>query len=341
MTIKRTLLLLIAATFIGGTAMAQSLSTGLVAYYPFNGNFNDNSQYTNNATQHGGVTFATDKWGNANSCASFDGVDDWVDAPATVSNTLDKYMTMSFLYKPYSSLGQEIISKSNYSYPPTNNFQYQVGFNQQSVINVSGTNDHIFFSTNHYGCTSNGNLAQHYLFSDSLAKIASWSCVTVVFNLGEKKIYVDGQLIGIDTVTVGTSNTLNYCVGGSLRFGIWWQQHQMYFEGLLDEFRLYNRVLSLDEISQLCNYNPLDVETIQKETMTISNDITARKIYVTKISSIGNANLKIINQLGQEIYKSSFDQNRIEISTAQFTSGVYLVQLKTPTGISNQKLIIP
>ena len=46
---------------------------GLVAYYPFNGNAND-------GTVHG-ATLTEDRFGNANSAYSFDGVDDYISIP--------------------------------------------------------------------------------------------------------------------------------------------------------------------------------------------------------------------------------------------------------------------
>lgn len=342
MALKSILSLFAAGVFLSNTVGAQSLSTGLVAYYSFDGNFNDSSQYANHATPHGGVTFATDKWGNANSCASFDGIDDWVDAPATVYNTLGKRMTLSFLYKPFSPVAQEIISKSDYNYPPTHNFQYQVGFNQQSVINITGSNDHLFFSTNHTGnCNAAAGLANDYLFTDSFANLAQWSCITVVFDSGVKSMYVDDQLIGTKVVTAGNSASLDSCIGGTLRFGIWWAQHQMYYEGLLDEVRIYNRVLDREEIHDLCSGNIINgIETVNKEAFNIYNDFSAGKVYITKTATIGDCSLKIFNQLGQVVYTSRFDQNKMDISTSNFASGIYIIQLKTPTGISNQKLIL-
>jgi hypothetical protein len=46
------------------------LSDGLVAYYPFNGNANDESGTGNNGTEYGGVTYGNGITGKA---ASFDG----------------------------------------------------------------------------------------------------------------------------------------------------------------------------------------------------------------------------------------------------------------------------
>ena len=47
-------------------------NTGLVAYYPFNGNANDESGNGNNGTVNG-ATLTTDRDGNANSAYDFDG----------------------------------------------------------------------------------------------------------------------------------------------------------------------------------------------------------------------------------------------------------------------------
>src|SRR2546425_816636 len=51
---------------------AQTLSTGLVAFYPFNGNFNDESGNGNHGVA-GNVSFAADRFGIANRAGSFAG----------------------------------------------------------------------------------------------------------------------------------------------------------------------------------------------------------------------------------------------------------------------------
>tara|TARA_B100000902_G_C26670287_1_gene602721 strand:- start:79 stop:306 length:228 start_codon:yes stop_codon:yes gene_type:complete len=48
-------------------------TNGLVGYWPFNGNANDESVNTNNGTVNG-ATLTTDRFGNANSAYDFDGV---------------------------------------------------------------------------------------------------------------------------------------------------------------------------------------------------------------------------------------------------------------------------
>ena len=49
---------------------------GLVGYWPFNGNANDESGNGNNGTAINGVLMTTDRFNNLNSAYSFDGIDD-------------------------------------------------------------------------------------------------------------------------------------------------------------------------------------------------------------------------------------------------------------------------
>ncbi len=52
------------------------LKDGLVAYYPFNGNANDESGNGNNGTEYGGLTYANGQIGKA---SKFDGIDDFIE----------------------------------------------------------------------------------------------------------------------------------------------------------------------------------------------------------------------------------------------------------------------
>ena len=54
------------------------INDGLVAYYPFNGNANDESGNGHNGTINS-ATLTSDRFGNPNSAYSFDGVNDYID----------------------------------------------------------------------------------------------------------------------------------------------------------------------------------------------------------------------------------------------------------------------
>ena len=75
---KKLLYLFFALLFINQHIVAQVPSyvptDGLVAYYPFNGNANDESGNGNNGTIDG-ASLTVDRFSNTNSAFKFDGID--------------------------------------------------------------------------------------------------------------------------------------------------------------------------------------------------------------------------------------------------------------------------
>ena len=75
---KKIVLITVAMVALYGNLYAQvNLDSGLVAYYPFNGNANDESGNGNNGTIHGAV-LTSDRFGNEKFSFSFDGVNDYI-----------------------------------------------------------------------------------------------------------------------------------------------------------------------------------------------------------------------------------------------------------------------
>ena len=70
--------IIILTLVVGGSAFA-GINDGLVAYYPFNGNANDESGSGNNGTVHE-ASLTNDRFSNPNSAYFFDGVNDHIDA---------------------------------------------------------------------------------------------------------------------------------------------------------------------------------------------------------------------------------------------------------------------
>jgi hypothetical protein len=72
-----------------------NLTKGLLAYFPFNGNFNDESGNGNNATSKNGAFLATDYLGRQNKAAGFDGLNDYLIVPGNSKLNADSF-TISF-----------------------------------------------------------------------------------------------------------------------------------------------------------------------------------------------------------------------------------------------------
>ena len=69
------------------------------------------------------------------------------------------------------------------------------------------------------------------------------------------KIYLDGELKNSDTNT----NNDNYNITRMISLGAraWTSPQVAFFNGVLDEVRVYNRALTQDEVKGLLNINPL------------------------------------------------------------------------------------
>ena len=79
---KKALLSLVTSFLIISSLLAQVPAyvptNGLVGYWPFNGNANDESGNGNHGTVNG-ATLTTDRNGNANAAYSFDGISNFIE----------------------------------------------------------------------------------------------------------------------------------------------------------------------------------------------------------------------------------------------------------------------
>ena len=271
---------LLCLLFIHTVSWGQvNLNAGLVAYYPFNGNFNDVSGNGNNGTGQNGVGFGMDQWGNPNAAAFFDGIDDWVSITPSASITSSKRLTVAFRFKTNSTSDQIPISKSDVlqgSNGNLNNFQYQLGFNCSPPLPSSN----FYFATNHHNSCNSLSLASDYSYAGAIVPNV-WYCIAAVFDSGIKSLYVNGLLVNQQPVASGINPTyVDSCVNGNLRFGYWWANDPKWFSGFMDEVRLYNRALSAIEIDSLCNYMPTSETIINKYAAVLSFDPCANELTV-------------------------------------------------------------
>ena len=107
---KKYILPLLAITMmIATTIQAQIPTNGLVAYYPFSGNANDSSGNGNNGTVYG-ATLTTDRFGNANSAYSFDGVSNYINIANSILPSTSTSLSISLWFIATTNGGEHLIS---------------------------------------------------------------------------------------------------------------------------------------------------------------------------------------------------------------------------------------
>jgi hypothetical protein len=236
---KLNMLILLAIIFVFiGTASAD-LTTGLVAYYPFNGNANDESGNGYNGTVNG-PTLTTDRFGNPNSAYSFDGINNYIGLANTSALN-------------FTSGGFALAAWVNFSQNNSDNLiiaKHNCGI-------ISG----YFLGAGNFGGPS--NVFNFYVSSDSRLRTTEtyndgkWHLVVGVYDGSTQYLYVDGVLKVSQAKTYVNTNTANITIGSGTNCG--------YFAGSIDEVRIYNRALSEAEIQEIY---------FQYSTLTVSKSGT-------------------------------------------------------------------
>jgi hypothetical protein len=254
MKIKSLFLTSVATLGLTVATMAQNVpsyvpTSGLVGWWPFNGNANDESGNGNNGTVNG-ATLTTDRNSKSNSAYLFNGLSNYISG--TISNFNNTTITTFSAWLNYAG---DAGGKPNDTY-----FQYgQYGQHTFAyAYNYSGKNLDLHskcFSITPYPTINLNN---------------SWHHVVVVDSLTITKVYVDGNLESIYSTGIASN-----CYLGSNYFEMGASTgDNQYVTGKLDDIGIWNRALSQQEISALFNGCQLSVKTQpSNQTANINNNV--------------------------------------------------------------------
>ncbi len=209
------------------------LSNGLVGYWKLDESSStaaDSSGNSNSGTWNGTAAAAAGKFGNG---ISLDGDSDYVSIGDT--ELISTAFTTSVWFKPDNvTQTGPIISK----YTTT-------GDNRSYIIRLD-SNDY-YFALSSDGTSASGKFDQ--LTVSNVVSANVWQLATVTYDGTTVKMFLNGSEVGSFAHTGGV-----YASGtASLLFG---NQSTNYFDGTLDETRIYNRALSAAEVRQLYSWAP-------------------------------------------------------------------------------------
>ncbi len=207
-------------------------NVGLVGYWTFDGNdmpggtVNDISGEGNHGNMSNMATSTSRVAGKIGQALKFDGGDDSIDISGALQSSLP--FTFSAWVKTNNAGVNAILIQGN------NANDTKVG------IEVNGTNAHLRYQ----GTSSNENFAGTSVINDS-----EWHHIVGVFkSASDRELFVDGvsEATNTNTLALPTFNNLN----------IGFQEDQSpgnYFDGSIDDVRIYNRALSAGEIARMYN----------------------------------------------------------------------------------------
>jgi hypothetical protein len=198
---------------------------GLVAYYPFNGNANDESGNGNNGTVNG-ATLTPDRFGRANKAYSFNGVSAWINTNynANMANvSLVAWMKTNTTDANYRGI---ICARS--------------GFNNEIGLNLHNPSNSVNWNISNNSSTVYQVITQYVVLNDN-----NWHLVVGTYDGSNEKIYVDGVLNNTKSYSITLSNNSYYKIGYDDYFTVG------YFNGSIDGVCIYNRALTEQEVQAL------------------------------------------------------------------------------------------
>ena len=243
---KRVLMILVVAVMVGRVNTAVLATPD--AWYPFNGNANDESGNGYHGDVNEGTanepTLCADRFGTADSAYSFDG-DDYIEVPD--GEALDPVNTQELSIASWINLDTHqaqnwciafgIVGKA--SSPNRDVGSYLFGVVNDNVPEHEG---HLRFSVCYDG------LHWQDVYSDSVIPTGVWLHVVVTHDSDDKtKFYIDGILDSVDDTTITTDfENTSY----PLKIGHTGSYYD-YFPGAIDDVYIFDSALSLNEIQQI------------------------------------------------------------------------------------------
>ncbi len=295
-------------------------TTGLVAYYPFSGNFNDEQMcHFYNLQGAGKPISVNDRIGSLNSSVQFDG--------------------SSYLFFPQFPVSFDELTLSFW-------------FNAEDMSikrNIIGTNYAEGYVTEIYLWGQFG--ASYYVDGQGVPKqiwggspeLKKWNHGAFTFEGKSAKLYLNGKLVGESS---DGSHILNKFPNTPLYIGS--RKDNDYFKGMLDDIFIYKKALSQDEIIALYNQKPTAIEwkTPEKNDIEIFPNPSSDKLYIDFSNSPGSLkSINLVNCLGERIRKIQFinlscETNIHTIDVNDIPSGIYLMKMEFGNELIIKKIVI-
>lgn len=284
---------------------------GLVGWWPFNGNANDESGNGINGTVLGAV-LTNDRSGNMNCAYYFDGNNSSIDFA-------------SDLYLPYGSTDRAISFFFN-----AKAYKHGTRFISYGKWSVNQAFDVVYA----WGSTTNSGKIDVVSHTQNLRTASEfqtniWHHVIIVVSSNVLSVYVDGKLETKQSHTYDTQlNSGVWKIGSYCDMN---REDKISFNGVIDDVGIWNRALTTQEITDLFNVdsNPTDVESI------VNPDI--KKIYpnpvadylTLKIGNYGTERLSyyLYDLCGELIFNHKIVGTETRIPMQNMASGVYLLKV--------------
>ncbi|WP_222931559.1 LamG-like jellyroll fold domain-containing protein [Xanthovirga aplysinae] len=309
------------------TEVEENYNSGLgenLAYYKFNGNADDEYGNFDGTAQNGADLLYTDT--DRGTVAHFDGSDDYIDLP-----------DMSFdLAKGFSVSGWFYHEGAGADYQGL--FDFGNGVNTDNVMCFWQNNGNVN-TTKIYIDGSEGTIGYYGLLDWN-----SWTHLTLTIDeSGYVTMYKNGETVVpgghqsasvLRTIPSGEIDRLQNHIGKNA-----WEN---YFDGLIDEVKVFNKALTQEEIDEIILESPnASMATVGMEMKTEEEPVIIEEVVIypnpaTDVLNIslpdGQFNLHFMDMYGKVLEIQEAISEHTQIQVKNMKPGLYLIRL------SNQEI---
>jgi len=326
---------LILFLFVSLSISAQSVE-GLVAHYPFNGDATDASPFENHATIEG-ATLSTDRFGNPDSAYEFNGEDSRMIVLDDPSLHLEGDFTLVAYLMPYT-VKDNVIFRKGTSHTSLNTFPAY-------GLSLSGTGHYVFENgtTEDLGfiATQLNGLVNPYVLNEWVRVIARREGNSLFFSTNEFDAE-DPNGGGGFTQYFGSVDGNAAYDGSPLLIGSRTGQASNTFHGKIDDIKIYNRYLTLEEVTGL-NFtdDPIGIEDNIDAGLSIypnplggqdNLNVEAGVFYANSVASLYTLN-------GRLLFSQGLQDGKTTLDTSDLDPGIYFIVVGSGKGKSTQKII--
>ena len=254
--------------FCATISVAQTIpsyvpTSGLVGWWPFNGNATDESINTNNGTVNG-ATLTTDRFGNPNSAYGFNGISNYIEVASntqlsfTSAYSISAWVNLTSFSPGGFPLQSAIVSKIS-------DGDWNGGYELKAGISNP---------LPYTGFATTGNIGGSNV---SLSKIGynvnQWYHTLVTYNGLKLKLFIDA--VCVDSISIsGVLQTSTIPLRFGRRGG--GSSYNSWLEGKIDDIGIWNRALTSCEVKQLqmSSLNTFTLSAISSSSVICSGQTT-------------------------------------------------------------------
>ncbi len=246
-------ILLMLVTFSHGQNIPAYVPTsGLVGWWPFNGNANDESGNSNNGTVNG-ANLDTDRFGNLNQCYSFDGISNNIRIANSLLPATQTSYSISLWAKPFlfnTNYSEIMCDRGSTDY----SHKYRITMADNGASLQPGT----------FYCLMGDGIGETHCYDTTFLNLNTWIHYVVTFDSADSKMktYKNGILVDENFSTGVGSGYPNQSNSTYIGQSISPAGFDYGFNGLIDDIGMWNRVLDSTEINNLFNGQSTGIQKI-------------------------------------------------------------------------------